>query len=426
MTEAKSGHYQRTANPFKVEFVLNGLFFSLYDTAVQQSAKIAALSERPKLTAFPPYDIRDFPAGAIREKRNLHLIILESYIFPDDMTGVTFNQDAAPGQFGTWAREARFTSYSPVFGGQTANGEFEMLCGTPVYDLFAAMTFSTLKGTPVDCLPRLLQKAGYHTISSAPVHANYYDRTNAYGSMGFREMIFEDRFEFDDTDGKWLSNSSMLRQNLDHLRAAMKDQDGKPIFNYVVTAGGHYPFELNTENRPYKIFMEPSEEKFAAVLNFAYYTALALNDYFAELQKIDPDAVVLMITDHLPPVPKQNDYWQHYGGVDPDSPISFHRAFGLLLDRYEPRRLGTIAHHEISGVLLDLLSEGRICGERDCLHKQDWLIRPPQIFDRNAVADPICGGDDQRAQCLEAGKASDALLEVYYDLMRTATLGAGS
>ena len=65
--------------------------------------------------------------------RNVHLIVLESFWDPMALSKAGFSADPLDPAFRRlWAETGNSQVLSPVFGGYTANAEFETLCGFPV------------------------------------------------------------------------------------------------------------------------------------------------------------------------------------------------------------------------------------------------------------------------------------------------------
>ncbi len=65
-------------------------------------------------------------------RRNLHVILLESFWHPAPLVAAKFNQDPFDPRFLELWRQTGFSeAMSPAFGGRTANAEFEVLCGFP-------------------------------------------------------------------------------------------------------------------------------------------------------------------------------------------------------------------------------------------------------------------------------------------------------
>ena len=72
-------------------------------------------------------------AGASPRGRNVHMIVLESFWDPALLKAAGLSEDPVDPAFRRlWAQAGHSRALSPVFGGYTANAEFEALCGFPV------------------------------------------------------------------------------------------------------------------------------------------------------------------------------------------------------------------------------------------------------------------------------------------------------
>ena len=96
-----------------------------------------------------------------------------------------------------WAETGHSVTLSPVFGGYTANAEFEALCGFPVTE--NAVFFEGWLRRDVPCLPALLREAGYRTVASHPNVPGFWNRTHAYRLTGFDEYLSVADFDTSDT-----------------------------------------------------------------------------------------------------------------------------------------------------------------------------------------------------------------------------------
>ena len=80
-------------------------------------------------------NVTSFPSSAAFEPRNVHIVLLESFWDPALLKRANYNRDPlAPGFRRLWERADHSQALSPVFGGYTANAEFEILCGFPVVE----------------------------------------------------------------------------------------------------------------------------------------------------------------------------------------------------------------------------------------------------------------------------------------------------
>ena len=199
-------------------FLQKGVLFALsYDIPKTVSLKekfdtfkaLHAETAKPALTLV-----------ALPKKRNVHIFVMESFIDPLQM-GLQLPVDPIDPRMRQWFAGE---SLSPAYGGATAQAEFEILCGIPArYDLADYIIFNNFGGEPVDCLPNLLSKLGYTTISTVAAPRSYYNYGKAYHSLGFTTMLFEEAFPGQDRDGIWISNDEHVALNQEDASAISRE-----------------------------------------------------------------------------------------------------------------------------------------------------------------------------------------------------------
>jgi phosphoglycerol transferase MdoB-like AlkP superfamily enzyme len=228
--------------------------------------------------------------------RNIHMIMEESFWDATQLTGSKFSRSPFEDNFlSLWERAGRSKCMTPVYGGYTANSEFEALVGFPVDE--NGVRFERGLRNDIPALPRLLAKRGYTTIVSHPNVAGFWNRTNAYRRLGFQIYWSKNHFDLDDMNADQLSDESLYRQVLKKIDPMLKS--GKPLLNYVVTFSGHIPFVLN-ERRPHIIKTDSKLDVVTNYINNVYYKSKELADYIAAIQERDPDGIIVAFGDHGP------------------------------------------------------------------------------------------------------------------------------
>lgn len=105
-------------------------------------------------------------------------------LYPSVLEKAHFSRDPLAAELrALWEEAGLSTALSPVFGGYTANAEFEVLCGFPVLD--TGVKFERRLTNDVPCLPRILRDIGFTTVASHPNIAVFWNRVNAYRRVGF-------------------------------------------------------------------------------------------------------------------------------------------------------------------------------------------------------------------------------------------------
>ncbi|MEN3973987.1 LTA synthase family protein [Emcibacter sp. SYSU 3D8] len=296
-------------------------------------------------------------------KRNVHVILLESFWDPSVLKKADFSRDPFDAEFrALWETTGNSRALVPVFGGYTANSEFEALCGFPVTQDW--VFFEGRLRNPSPCLPRTLHDAGYTTLVSHPNAAAFWNRVNAYDRAGFNLYWSAKDFSLDDMNGAFLSDSSLYRQVLSKIDPLI--ETGTPTFNYILTFFGHLEYPLSTD-RPIVVKAraanaDPVVERYA---NTVYYKSRELMAFLKELRSKDPDAVIVMFGDHLPFLGGNLESYAKSGVLARDRAQFDDRMFRdqystplIVIDgRNGPVKLGSVPLYRLPSVVLSLLGE---------------------------------------------------------------------
>ena len=234
------------------------------------------------------------PSDAI-PTRNVHVFVLESFFDPVLLGEEWVPEDPLPADFRElWAATDNTTALSPVFGGYTANAEFEMLCGFPVTR--NAVFFEGWLRQPAPCLPRKMSELGYRTVASHPNVPGFWNRTNAYQLVGFDEYRSKTDFDLTDSVDTLLMDRSMYEQvfgYLDELDVTA------PVFNYMLTYYGHLPYPTSADY-PDKVKAGKESTLLNGYLNQIWYKSRDLMRQLEVLRQKDPNALIVIFGDHLP------------------------------------------------------------------------------------------------------------------------------
>jgi len=291
--------------------------------------------------------------------RNVHIVLLESFWDPALLKKAGYNQDPLSPAFRRLWKQAGYShALSPVFGGYTANAEFEILCGFPVVEDNVKFERQLLNDAP--CLPHLLAEQGYRTVASHPNVPVFWNRVNAYRRMGFQTYWSKPDFRLDDMNRNFLSDASLYRQVLEKISApAFRKQ---PLLDYIVTYFGHWNYPLN-DARPQVVTATSGVEEVGTYANTMYYKSQELMSFLGQLQVQDPDSIIVLFGDHLPFM------GENFAGYV-DSTVLASKRSDFTADMFSfyvstplviidgtrgPVKAGNLAIYEIPGLLLKLL-----------------------------------------------------------------------
>lgn len=299
------------------------------------------------------------------EKRSIHVVVLESFIDASRLSAVRFSRPPLSDEMLALIDGKPTISRSPHPIGGTAESEFELLCGVPALGAYGYQEFKMFSGSPVECLPRILESAGIETRAAHPFLRAMYNRTAAYRSLGFGQTLFlDDGIEHVSKTSKYVLDENLYRQLLPWVQK--EHAAGRTVFNYVLTMEGHSPHKLDPKAQPVVVKVEPYDEVVEVLANKTYYRSRALAEYIAQLNAIDPDALIIAVADHLPPIPGQGkfyDRWKLKGGLK--------QQWLLVVDRGEVLALEERRHFHLYQFILDRLTSGAYCERRACFGADD-------------------------------------------------------
>ena len=291
--------------------------------------------------------------------RNVHIVLLESFWDPTLLEEAGYDRDPlAPAFRALWKQAGYSHAMSPVFGGYTANAEFEVLCGFPVVEDNVKFERQLLNDAP--CLPHLLAENGYRTLASHPNVPVFWNRINAYRRMGFQTYWSKQDFLRDDMNREFLSDASLYRQVLEKI--AVPVDRGQPLFNYIVTYFGHWNYPLN-DARPNRITASSSVDEVSSYANTMYYKSAELMTFLENLQARDPDAIIVLFGDHLPFMGENYSAYVESGVLASkrsDFSADMYRFYVstpvIIIDGTRgPLKTGDLAIYQIPAIVLGLL-----------------------------------------------------------------------
>ena len=307
------------------------------------------------------------------QKRNVHIIVMESFIDPLSIPGATITPDPLSPMFQQWRADNGPHAVQPVFAGRSPDGLFEILCGLPAVLDESSLIFSQMSRDTIDCLPRKLAALGWKTESWVAVPPQEFTYDQAYERIGFQSRYFDRDVDMSDRDGETLSAQSALSQNLAHLKEALKS--GQPLVNHIFVTAGHFPFLIDQSKRPFKVTVSPEADILTAYANCAYYTARAVESYVDEVRRLDPDGIIVVLGDHPPGLPGMTKAitYPRPMAIRYDVPLIIINGRQGVIDLH-----GHLPGYEIPGIVADLLTDGGFCRENRCQHLEPNAARPLQ------------------------------------------------
>jgi phosphoglycerol transferase MdoB-like AlkP superfamily enzyme len=305
--------------------------------------------------------------SAIRTKGNVHLIVLESFFDPNLLRNARFSRNPTHPDFEELFKNKEGLSVSPIFGGGTAQAEFELLCGVPAMRELSGIEFDVFTGAKTYCLPNVLTQGGYQTIATNAFLPDFFNSTNAYAGMGFEKIYYPSEFAQgretyftigDVTDETYMFDGDLLTQNLAFIANLIKENPNRPLFNYIMSMYGHTPHNINTDKRPLVVTMlgEFRDAQIEKAVNQYYYRTEAIARYVKELVRIDPKSIIILVSDHLPSLTFGPNTYRDLNYLDQaEDFIHLNRIY--IVENGRAVRYSKIHHYDVPKIILSYVTQ---------------------------------------------------------------------
>jgi len=308
---------------------------------------------------------------------NVYLVVLESWVDPTLFRGVTYSRDPRHPDFTKLVGEEQGFSISPVFGGQTAQAEFEALCGVPALMELSEIEFDNFTGHAAGCMPGILHQAGYATYVSNAYQPDYFNSTKAYTGIGFEKLYYpieysRDRETYLTVSGAsdaetYLFDGDLFNQNLAFIARTLRERPAQPIFNYLLTMYGHEPHDIDTQLRPLVLSMKAphDDQQLLRAANQYWYRTQAIASYIRALIKLDPRSLIILVSDHVPPLDDGIKSYKDFRYLD-NIDDSTHLNRIVVVEDGKVVRHKTIHHYNVPSLIYDYLTSQGYCAQNNC------------------------------------------------------------
>ncbi|MGA3162421.1 MAG: sulfatase-like hydrolase/transferase [Terracidiphilus sp.] len=315
--------------------------------------------------------------GKNGNRHNVYLVVLESWVDPTLFRAVTWSRDPRHPDFTQLVGEEQGFSISPVFGGGTAQAEFEALCGVPALQAISDIEFDVFTGHAAGCMPGILHQAGYATYVSNAYQPDYFNSTKAYTGIGFEKRYYPIEYARDretyltvanaSDDETYLFDGDLFNQNLAFVARTLREHPGQPIFNYVLTMYGHAPHDIDTERRPLVLSMKAphDDQQLLRAANQYWYRTQAIAGYIRALIKLDPSSLIILVSDHVPPFDEGTKSYKDFRYLD-NIDDSTHMNRIVVVEDGKVVRHKTIHHYNVPSLIYDYLTSQRYCAQNNC------------------------------------------------------------
>ena len=246
---------------------------------------------------------------------NLIVIMNESFSDLAEVFDLETNTDPLPFFHSLTENTIRGTAYSSVFGGTTANSEYEFLTGNTMAFLpEGTVPFHMYVGEEEPNLGSQLGSLGYRTVFLHPYLSSGWNRRAVYKSFGFDEIHFQGDF----TDPAYMRNYITDQSNYEELiRRYEAKEEGESLFIFNVTMQNHSAYNVPWTGLDKTVWLTGDlEGRYSTVdqyLSLLRQSDSALEYLIGYFSQVEEPTMILFFGDHQPQV-ATNFYTEMLGG----------------------------------------------------------------------------------------------------------------
>lgn len=253
------------------------------------------------------------------QPENIIVVMNESFSDLSLLGDVETNTDPLPFYHSLTENAIKGTAYVSVFGGTTANSEYEFLTGhTTAFLPAGSVPYQMYVKPQAASLVSQLKTLGYTTEAMHPYYASGWERPKVYSHFGFDRTLFYEDYE----------QTAFLRAFVDDLsnyqeviRTFDEKEEGEKLFCFNITMQNHGSYDQDWANLEKEVWLTGDREgKYPLVdqyLNLVRQSDNALLSLVWHFLQSEEPTLILFFGDHQPKV--ENDFYKELLGANPDA-----------------------------------------------------------------------------------------------------------
>ncbi|MCL1998437.1 MAG: LTA synthase family protein [Turicibacter sp.] len=242
---------------------------------------------------------------------NVIVVMSESFVDPTIWENISFSQNPVSNLHRLAEESLSGNLLVPVFGGGTANTEFEFLAGSP-HVFFGSRFYIPFENFGryfseeiSTALPMMFRQNGYRTVGIHPFHSTFFNRNRIYPLLGFDEFIALEQMPNARTKGQFVSDEYFTDRIMEEIIAA--EEAELPLFLFGISMQNHWGYEpLKYGTLNLDVMSESSRlnnDELARVNSFLqgiFDADKQLGRLVDFIENRDTPTIVVFFGDHLP------------------------------------------------------------------------------------------------------------------------------
>lgn len=249
-----------------------------------------------------------------------HIIVIMDESFSDLSVIGEFSTNMEVTPFISSLKENTISGYalSSVYGGNTANSEYEFLIGNTMawFPQNSSPYQQYIRSSAYSMVSYLKSVYNYKCIAMHPFESSGWNRPSAYMYLGFDECYFDNDIQPTDYIRYYASDKEMFK-SLIELYEAQKDER---LFIFGVTIQNHGGYSYAGDYYTKYISLDDYADVFPDVeqyLSLIHETDKAVEYLIKYFETVDEDVVIVFFGDHQPSI--DNAFYETVSGISADT-----------------------------------------------------------------------------------------------------------
>lgn len=248
-----------------------------------------------------------------------HIIVIMDEAFSDLSVHGDIRTDIEVTPFLSSLKDNVTSGYSlvSVYGGNTANSEYEFLTGNTMAWLSpnAVPYQQHIRSSAYSMVSYLKTYYNYHCIAMHPYLSSGWNRPNAYRYFGFDDCLFVEDFPQENTIRNFVSDQEMFEK----IVSVYESHKEKPLFIFGVSMQNHGDYYYSGSDFTQSVSLVgyennyPAVEQYLSLLHETDHAVEYLISYFSETEE---DVVIVFFGDHQPKI--EDAFYEELGSGNSD------------------------------------------------------------------------------------------------------------
>lgn len=201
---------------------------------------------------------------------------------------------------------------SSVYGGGTANSEYEFLTGNSMaFFNQGTSVYQQYIKAPAYSMATYLKGLGYETIATHPFHRQGWSRETVWPFLGFEQTTFLEDYPQANKIRDYVSDQEMFEYIIKKF-----EQKKKPLFLYGVTMQNHSGYIIDSTSQSLQVPLRqypghPDAELYKGLIR---ESDKALRYLIHHFEQVNEKVVIVFYGDHFPGLSK--DFYRELHGKD--------------------------------------------------------------------------------------------------------------